>query len=198
MQNKLLKIARMGFALAILSFGVLPAMAQDCKGWENKNSEDNYWQKITFEEVKTCLNNGASVNLRDKHGWTPLHRAGALSKDSKVVFIILQAGANVDARDKENGFTPLHMVAANSADPEVIRALVIARANVNVRSKDRLTPLHLAAAFNTNPEIIMMLLKAGASGALFDGDGKQPFDYAEENKGLKDTEAYWALSDARF
>ena len=47
MQNKLLKIARMGLALVILSFGALPALAQSCEGWENEDKE--YWVANRFK-----------------------------------------------------------------------------------------------------------------------------------------------------
>ena len=64
--------------------------------------------------------------------------------------------------------------------------------------EDGLTPLMHAARFNENPEVIMVILNAGADGKVKSGDGRTAFDYAGDNPTLKDTAAYWALSDARF
>ena len=202
MQNKLLKIARMGFALAVLSFGALPALGQDdprklCLEMAEGNEK---FEKEDIEEaikmIGSDIKNGLDVNKRTPDGLTPLHWAACTKIE--IVSILLQAGAQVNARDKEFGQTPLHWAASFSTDPEVITALIVARADVYAQDKHGKTPLHWAAQRNKNPEMIMILLKAGAIGGLVDGEGKTAFDYAEENKALQDTEAYWALSDARF
>ncbi len=47
------------------------------------------------------------------------------------------------------------------------------------------------------PEVIKALLNAGADGKLKSSEGKTAFDYVKENLDIKDTEAYWLLSDVR-
>ncbi len=296
MQNKLLKIARMGLALVILSFGALPAMAQDCEGWSvrltdeetaeilktndkitakiadaweladgdtdkyNKelealsleeleaNAENtrraasqsvwdslvglaNYWREITPEQVQTCLKEEVNINVRIENGQTPLHNAARFNKNPEVIMTLLKAGANLHARDT-NGLTPFHLATGANTNPEVTMTFLKAGADVNVRDKDGWTPFHIASGFNTNPEviaiflklgvdlsvgdkhgnlplhlaarwnanpeIIMVLLKSGADGKIKNQDEKTAFDLANENKAIKDTEAYWALNEVQY
>ena len=260
MQNKTIRIVQIGFALIILSWmGALPALAQDCKGWENKQKE--YWEKITLEQIQDCLDNGANIKARGKHGSTLLHWAASYNKNPKVITLLMNAGLNVNSRNSggqtplhwaasgnknpevikvllenradlhaqsKQGFTPLHRAAFLNKNPDIINMLIQAGADINARdmfrstpihwvtdielfkvfidagadvnTKDQsqLTPLHKVAKYDKNPESIMMLLKAGADGKAKDGKGKTAFDYAKENKALKDTEAYWALNDAQY
>ncbi len=169
MQNKLLKTVQMGVSLVILSWmGILPALAQNCAGWMDRDAI--YWETITLEEVQKCLDNGKKANALKKSQYSLLHRA-----------------------------------AANNKDPEIIKALVNAGADVNALGRNGQTPLHWAAELNQNPEVIMMLLKLGADGKIetwavgsYDRNSKTPFEFAKNNKAIKDTDAYWALSDAQY
>ena len=61
-----------------------------------------------------------------------------------------------------------------------------------------MTPLHAAAERNQNPEVIIALLDAGAAANAQDADGKQPFDYAKDNRAIHGSKAYWRLNDTRF
>jgi ankyrin repeat protein len=148
--------------------------------------------------IKTLLQSGADVNTRELLGMTPLHRASDTS-NLDVIPALIEAGADVNARNGW-GETPLHEAASSPYDsaPDVIIALLKAGADVNARDEDGWTPLHRAADRNTNPDVIIVLLEAGADGSLTDSKDKTPFDLAKENVALKNTDAYWALNDARF
>ena len=195
MQNKILKITRMGFALVILAFGALPALAQSC-GWAGKDSD--YWKAITLEQVQTCLDNETDINAQDEtYGATPLHFLAVSSKNSEIIKILIQAGANVDTRTI-HGWTPLYLAAWNNKNPEIIKTLIQAGANVDMRTTEGYTPLHQAAESNKNSDIIIALLKAGADGKAKTENGDTPFDLIQKNEALKNTHAYWALNDLRF
>ena len=150
----------------------------------------------TLEEVNNAIKAGADINARDKDGKTPLMYAAWNNQNPEVIKVLLEAGADVNARDK-NGWTPL-MYAAWNENPDVIKVLLEAGADVNARDKDGRTPLMWAAGSNQNPEVIKILLDAGADGKAKSNEGKTAFDYAEENKYIKGTEAYWLLNDAQY
>ncbi len=187
MQNKILKITRMGFALVILAFGALPALAQGCEGWEDIkfSDEGDILQKITLEQVQTCLNNGMDVHARGKnYKMTPLYWAGAFNKDPQVIIALLNAGADVSARDTV-GRTPLHFAAENNKNAKIITILIQAGADVNARDRDGGTPLHEAAEGNIS-KVIITLLNAGADvNARSEKHGWTPLHWAAYNKNPK-------------
>lgn len=59
-------------------------------------------------------------------------------------------------------------------------------------------PVHLAVGYNDNPAIVGALLDAGADATARDNRGSTPWDYAQDDKALKGTAAYWHLNAARF
>ena len=73
----------------------------------------------------------------------------------EVVERLLQAGAEVDARDKKWGQTPLTLVAQNG-HREVVERLLHAKAEVDATDDDGRTPLSLAAR-NGHREVIERL-----------------------------------------
>ena len=139
---------------------------------------------------------GANVNARNETGNTPLHYAAASSYPD-VTIALTEAGADVNARDSR-GLTPLHFAALVNSNPDVITGLLLAGADADASDLDNVTPLHHAAWRNLNPDVITALLEAGADGSSKNSDGKTPFDLAKENEFIKNTDAYWALNDARF
>ena len=85
----------------------------------------------------------ASVHARNKHGWTPLHRA-VYDRQPAQVELLLKHKADPNAADKDHQ-TPLHM-AAMQQDPENVQLLLQSRADPNLRNLFlHKTPLHNAA-----------------------------------------------------
>ncbi|XP_016356510.1 ankyrin repeat domain-containing protein 12-like [Sinocyclocheilus anshuiensis] len=62
--------------------------------------------KGDIQDVKDLIALGASVNIRDYAGWTPLHEAVQRNKYD-MTESLLEAGAEVNCR-ADNGITPLH------------------------------------------------------------------------------------------
>ena len=96
-------------------------------------------------------------------GYTPLHWA-AQKGHTDIVKALLQAGAEVDAKD-EYGYTPLHW-AAESGDLATVKALVTAGAEVNATVTAGLykgcTPLHLATQHGKG-SVTTLLIDNGAN-----------------------------------
>ena len=87
-----------------------------------------------------------------------LHEA-AKKKDVEAVKVLLKAGADVNARDKDGG-TPLY-AAVFWGHVELVKLLLEAGANVNAKGIGGDTPLHLAA-IQGNVGAVKVLREAGA------------------------------------
>jgi ankyrin repeat protein len=81
------------------------------------------------------------INARDKDGSTPLHCA-AWKGHAEVVKILLDAGAEVNARSQNEhyGDTALH-AAAHGNQKDVVRILIARGADLNAKNRIGRTPL---------------------------------------------------------
>jgi len=106
---------------------------------------------------------------------TALHIAACLH-DPMVAKLLLNAGANPDARD-QNEQTPLHHAAFCSA-VEVAKLLLDAGASVAARDGLGRTPLHWAADIEESVEIVRLLLQGGADPNAPEPSGESPLGLA--------------------
>ena len=153
-----------------------------------------FFEKASLKMVLRNLDAGADANARDEWGFTPLHFAAAFNDDPDIVSALVDAGANLNARDKEWGASPLHWAAWSNDNPGIIIALLDGGADPNSRDSRDSTPLHAAADQSNNPEIILTLLDSGADLTLRDA-GKLAWDYIKDNETLKDSDAYVRLGE---
>ncbi len=165
--------------------------------WEN--GDEAYWKNANSGGIIGNIEtNGKDVNARSPNGLTPLHLAAMYSDKPEVIEILIERGANVHACDSI-GRTPLHFAAGDNQNPEITKTLLENGAKPNARDASGHTPLHHGAdSESINPDVIMVLLEYKADGKLKGYNDETPFQCAKENEILKDTEAYWALNDARF
>lgn len=93
--------------------------------------------------VEFFLKNGADVSLvaRNAQQVTALH-AGASRGDAEIVKMLLEAGADVNAR-QHGGFVPLHSAAANGNAP-VVELLLLHGALADAKTDGGKTPADLA------------------------------------------------------
>ena len=124
------------------------------------------------------------VNARDDDGDTPLHRAAGLEDDPSFFQDLLEAGADIDARnddgtpplgtapwsDAPEALTDLMWTVADETRPQraavlrspaLVEPLLEGGADVNGRGEAGWTPLH-SAARAANTAVIDILLAAGA------------------------------------
>lgn len=91
--------------------------------------------------VKLLLEAGASVNLADNEGFTPLHWAAACGGTARVE-ALLCAGADVNASSFD-GETPLHRAARFGRD-DAVKCLLEAGADDTAQNKSFFIPLDVA------------------------------------------------------
>ena len=122
-----------------------------------------------YDLVNQLICSGANVNDRVNNdvepGMTLLHYA-TLELNVKIIRLLINHGANIDARDKWMR-TPLRLAVQTGDCPEVVQELINGGADVNARiPNDNLsyldTPLHTAVVegFNQSAEV---LIASGAS-----------------------------------
>lgn len=110
------------------------------------------------------------ANVDAGNDYTPLHVAASQSKNLKTLKLLIDAGADLEVKDK-NGKTPLNW-AVKKENIDTINVLIDAGANVNAISS-RGTTLHQATAVSNNINIYKLLLKAGA-----DVNARNEHDYS--------------------
>lgn len=131
------------------------------------------------EVLKAMLESG--VGIEDVADNAPLHWA----PDAATVRILMEAGANIEARNSEE-VTALHWHVGNGAAIKTLSTLLHYGANVNTRDEYGQTPLHRAARRELNQsagfdeyvcdsgivtETVDFLLKAGADETVVDHSG---------------------------
>ncbi|KAH8982527.1 ankyrin repeat-containing domain protein [Lactarius akahatsu] len=146
--------------------------------------------KLNLESVRVFLDLGASANVKDSRGQTPLHKV-LLSKHHRkdrlgIALLLIEGGANVNASD-ENHETPLHL-ASYFLELKSVRILLDHGADADAAdNRDPTpsgdgyqTPLHQAPRL-VSLEVAWILLKNGADLNAENKEGKTPFQLAQES-----------------
>jgi len=112
--------------------------------------------------VQKLIEYKADIHAEDEDGWTPLYLAtlGHDLKDGSVLRLLLEHGADVNVRTKDDGWTPLHQV-SYAGVPEVVRLLLDHGADVEAKNNDGKTALQCASG-RRRDEIVTLLRQHGA------------------------------------
>ena len=143
--------------------------------------------------ILKSLDQGVPVNGRSVHSSTPLE-AAAYNAQAEACVLLLQAGADPNARADATGESVLHQVITKTGDPRrtaIVKALIAVGADLNrptlpnvptqcfardIRTRGE-TPLHRAAAYG-DAEMIDALIQAGADKTARDINGDSPLTWA--------------------
>ena len=136
---------------------------------------------FTLDLATKVLEAGARVDDTLPNGRTALHLLcrGSFESVSRILPLLLEKGADVNARDK-NGGTPLHVL-AEQGSAMILERLLEKRPDVNaVLMKGGETPLFIACTYN-HKHIVEPLLAAGANPNIPNKKGETPLFWLVEN-----------------
>ena len=130
------------------------------------------------EAANTLLSHGQSADLKDSYSRTPLSYAAA-NGHKAVVKLLLEKGAEPEAKDSKYGRTPLWWAVENGHEA-VVKLLLEKGAELEAKDDNGRTPLWWAAG-NGHEAVVKLLLEKGAEPEAKDDNGQTPLWWAVEN-----------------
>ncbi|KTD57030.1 Ankyrin repeat protein [Legionella santicrucis] len=131
-----------------------------------------------------ALEQGASINARNKKGQSALHLA-ILKTDKKTISTLIACGINVNIQDKYGNTALIHALETvlykdkNEVGRDIAQQLIAAQAQVDIKDNDGNTPLIIAIK-NKDLAMVNYLLEHRACLETFDGDMKTALFWAAE------------------
>ncbi|KAL8746481.1 MAG: hypothetical protein Q9184_007742 [Pyrenodesmia sp. 2 TL-2023] len=137
---------------------------------------NNYTNRTPLQEAlmrgnvsisKFLLENGASVKSHDDEGWTPLHQAAISRKAVEVIHLLLDKGADIEAKTFttnhwnltcRNEATPLFLAAGEQE--YTVKALMDRGADLRCRNMNGEMPIHIAC-WRGHASTVKRMLDAG-------------------------------------
>ncbi len=143
------------------------APPEDSVYYTAKNENDPVVVASKAQEEKILLNEPARFpDIAPLQEATPMHIAAAFNTNPKILEVLAEAGADVNATENDNGATPLHAALYHNRPAEIIGKLLELGADINAKltagKYEGMTPLHVAAGKSDKGDVITLLVEKGA------------------------------------
>lgn len=166
----------------IVSRDVSSEVQLSCSKWNTKV----FFENAKPTDVTRCLQSGSNIESQNNNNdFTPLHYAAGYSYDDDVIKLLLNAGANIEAKTKD-GKTPLHMAVEFNDLRYVINTLIDAGADILAQDENGWTPLQYARKYGKSGIILISLNKTRkqqTTNTKVQGKGHTtPLHYAAESE----------------
>lgn len=125
--------------------------------------------------AKLLRKHGASTNVFNKAGLTPLHCSCDVSSSIKLCNWLVSEGADVNARS-QTGKTPLHCCCLQGFT-DIAQWLLHKGARINEETEDGTHPIHFAC-HSGNLSLVQLLVEHGANLGCVNKSGETPFMWA--------------------
>ena len=126
--------------------------------------------------VQELINQGADIDVKDRHGTTLLHDACANGHLDVVKFLV-ENKADINAK-KNDGTTPLHE-ASRYGHLDIVKVLVENKADINATKNGDWTPLH-DASWKGYLNVAKFLVENKPDVNAKDNDGRTPLHRASD------------------
>ncbi|KAJ1551786.1 hypothetical protein HK096_009369 [Nowakowskiella sp. JEL0078] len=148
---------------------------EDNENEENDSEDDNSDEEIS-EIIKSLIDFGADIDVRDHKELSPLHIA-VESYSPVLVSFLIEKEADLESEDSKRQ-KPLHLAVELNAI-RVIEVLCKKGANINAEDQQRYTPLCIAVQ-NGHLKVVKYLLKMGANVNVVTASNQTPLSIATE------------------
>jgi serine/threonine protein kinase len=133
------------------------------------------WQEGNTDKVRSLIDRGVSANAKDATGSSLLHYA-VTNNRLEIAQVLINKGANINARYDEDGHTVLHLAVLHP-DGDMTKLLLTNKANPNVRDNLTYTPLHISILRELTPYTVDLRSYYGLANSLSDRQSIKPMQY---------------------
>jgi len=151
------------FFISIVLINIVPVFAEE----NDTDTATSFHQAILrgqIVKIRSLLESGVDINIRDKQERTPLHTA-IDKKKNQIVKLLLEKNADVNLIDNM-GDTPMHL-AVKTGQLKVVELLIEKGADVNAVDAQSNSPLSMAQKAGQK-QIADLLIKHGAKETKLD------------------------------